>query len=148
MKVKIRDITDTQVLKQLRTRRVRLQMELERVNLAIKAFEDIKDIDPLDAVLYDLDEEDLNVAKEVDLAEAILMYNPKMTAEKKIEYALRQLKTAEANEIAEYLLKVDGHIKDATKFFNNITYVASRMYKIGKLGADKAGKKNRYKLLK
>lgn len=146
MSNKLKDISDTQVLAQLRSRKLRLQLELERVDIAIRAFENIKDIDPLDAAIYELDEAESVISVQDELATAILLYNPKMTAEKKIEYALKQIGTGNTHEITEYLLRVDGHVTDVTRLFNNVTFVASRMYRAGRLGVDKVGNKNRYKL--
>jgi hypothetical protein len=143
-----RDISDAQVLKELRLRKVRLKMELDRVEIAIKAFENIKDVDPLDVAIYELDDVgNYNDIKD-DLTKSILLYNPKMTAEKKILYALNHIEKGDASDITEYILKVDGHIKNTDKLFNNITYVASKMYCNGKLDAERVGKKNKYLLLK
>ncbi|MES2428609.1 MAG: hypothetical protein V4560_16625 [Bacteroidota bacterium] len=143
-----KDITDAQVLAQLRTRKLRLQLELERVNIAIRAFENIKDIDPLDAIVFELEDPlSDNFGVDDTLAKSILMYNPKMSMEKKILYVLEEIGNGDAHAITEYLLKVDGHIKDTVKLFNSVTYSASRMYKTGKLNVSKEGKKNVYKLI-
>lgn len=144
---KPKDITDAQVLAQLKVRRLRLKAELERVEMAIRAFEDIKDIDPLDMAIYEAEDLESPSTIQEDLAVSILMYNPKMSAEKKILYVLGRIgKPSTAQEITEYLVKVDGHIKHVELVFNNITYVASRMYKSGKLLANRVGKKNLYYL--
>ena len=136
-------ITDKQVLSELRLRRLRLKVELERVDLAIKAFENIKEIDPLDAVIYEVEE--METSEEI--AVSILMYNPRMSTEKKILYVLERLgRPANVQDITEYLVRVDGHIKNVAALFNNVTYVASRMYKSGKIDADKEGRKNLYYL--
>lgn len=143
---KHKDISDAQVLGQLRTRKLRLQLELERVIIAIKAFENIQDIDPLDAALYS-DEIVIDTAPlQDDIARSILMYNPKMTAEKKIEFTLRNIESGDTHDITEYILRVDGHIKDVTRLFNNITFVCSRMLNSGRLLAEKHGKRNVFRL--
>jgi hypothetical protein len=147
MSKKHKDINDAQVLALLRVRKMRLKLEMDRVDMAIKAFENIKEIDPLDAAIYEVEEQEGPLITD-ELAESILMYNPKLTTEKKIEYALRHLISAEASQIAEFLIRVDGHIKGVYAFNNNITYTASRMYKLGKIGANKVGKRNVYFLFK
>jgi len=143
--MKQKNITDAQVLAQLKSRKVRLQIELERVNIAIKAFERVKEIDPLDAIVYEIDELQDSTGIQNDLAVAILMYNPAMTAEKKILYALDNIKSGTAEDISDYIIRVDGHIKNTNKVYNRITYVASRMYKAGRLEVEKQGNKNIYK---
>lgn len=142
----LKSISDSQVLVQLRLRKLRLQLELERVDAAIRAFENIKDIDPLDAVLYSDEIEIDTTPIQDEMARAILLYNPKMTAEKKIEFALKAIESGDTHDITEYILRVDGHIKDTTRLFNNITFVASRMLNSGKLVAEKFGKRNVFKL--
>ena len=82
-----------------------------------------------------------------DLAKAILLYNPKFTTEKKILFALNHLGSGDVNTLTEYLIRVDGHVKDAIKFGNGITYTASRLHRAGKLMAEKKGKRNVYKLV-
>ncbi len=137
------DAQDKQILTQLKVKRVRLLVELERVEIAIKAFENIRDIDPLDALPYLMDE----VEQDMDeLAVATLMYNPKMTAEKKILFVLGKIKRGTALDITEYLLRVDKDIKDGKALYERITYVSSRMFKFDKLAVSKDGKKNVYYL--
>ncbi|WP_426585289.1 hypothetical protein [Mucilaginibacter sp. R-33] len=136
------ELTDEQVLAQLKVRRVKLKMELERVEIAIKAFENIGEINVLDAMPYMMD--DLEVDE--DLLISTLMYNPKMSAEKKVLFALSKIGKGDATDITEYILRVDGHIRDTKRAFERITYVSSRMFKAGKITAEREGKKNVYKL--
>jgi hypothetical protein len=142
-----KDVTDAQVLTQLKRRKVKLQLELERVEIAIRAFETNITIDLLDAAVYEVEEQTDTTIIQDDLAMSILMYNPRLTAEKKIEYALSKIGSADADQISSYLVRIDGHVKNADRFYNNITYVASRMYKAGKLSAEKVGKRNVYRLV-
>jgi hypothetical protein len=137
-------LSDAQVLAQLKVRRVKLKMELDRIEVAIKAFEniDVEAINMLDALPYMV--EDIQVDDE--FAEALLMYNPKDTIEKKIIYILGKIKSGSASDIAEYLLRIDGHIKDTSRVYSRITYVASRMFRTGKITAERTRKKNIYRL--
>ncbi|QTE46019.1 hypothetical protein J3L21_11890 [Mucilaginibacter rubeus] len=131
------DLTDEQVLAQLKVRRVKLKMELDRVEVAIKAFENIGEINILDAMPYMM--EDLEVDE--DLLISTLMYNPKMTAEKKVIFTLSKIGKGDASDITEYILRIDGHIKDTKRAFERITYVCSRMFKSGKITAERVGKR-------
>jgi len=135
------DISDAQVLAQLYRRKAKLSIELEKVNTAIKAFEDVDEnsLDELDIAPYTVEE----ITDE--LAIATLMYNPKSTAEKKIQFALSKIGKGDATQITQYLLRIDNSTKDEKKLHDRVTYVASRMYKAGKLDAEKIGKKNIYK---
>ena len=143
----IAELSEAQVLAQLRLRKVKLKMELERVEIAIRAFEEVEDIDRLDALPYMLDDIKLSgMDEDEELAVATLMYNSKMTAEKKILYVLGKLKNADANEIADYILKIDRKIKDGGKLRERIVYVSSKMFRSGKIGAIKDGKRNVYRL--
>jgi hypothetical protein len=135
-------LTDAQVLTQLRSRRIRLKLELERVDIAIKAFESITDIDPLEALPYMVED----IVVDDDLLMSHLMYNPTMSVEKKIQYVLEKIGEGDANAITTYLLRIDPHIKSTERMYERITYVASRMYKLGKIEAVRTGKKNIYKL--
>lgn len=137
-------MTDAQVLEQLKLRKIRLKIELERVELAIRAFEKIKTIDPLDFAAYSAD--DLELQVDEDLSASILMYNPSLSVEKKIHYALSQIGRGTAKEITAYLIRVDGHIKNAKEFHERITYLTSRLYRLGNINAEKDGKRNIYYL--
>jgi hypothetical protein len=135
------DALDAQVLTQLRVKKARLMVELERVNIAIKAFENIRDIDPLDALPYLMDE----VVDDVDeLAIATLMYNPKSTIEKKIQFVLSKITRGDARDITEYITKIDKSVEDVKALYDRVTYVSSRLYRLGKLSAQREGKKNVY----
>jgi len=138
------ELSDAQVLAQLKIRRVKLKMELDRVEVAIKAFEriDMEAINMLDALPYMV--EDITI--DDDFANALLMYNPKDTMEKKIIYVLGKIGSGTASDIAEYLLRIDGHIKDTQRVYSRITYVASRMFRLGKITAEQISRKNHYKL--
>jgi hypothetical protein len=135
-------LTDAQVLTQLKARRIRLKMELERVEIAIKAFEPIDVIDPLEIMPYMMDD----IVVDDDLLMSALMYNPTMSDEKKVLYVLGKIIEGDANAIATYLLRIDPHIKSSERTYGRITYVCSRMYRLGKLNAARTGKKNIYKL--
>lgn len=137
------ELTDAQVLAQLKMRRVQLKIQLERVEIAIKAFEKVGEIEYLDALPYLIDGE---IEIDEELSKAMLMYNPKASVNKKIVYILSKIGEGDANDIAEYLLRIDGHIKNIDRVYNRITYVASRMYRTGVIDAVKRGKKNVYKL--
>jgi hypothetical protein len=135
-------LTDAQVLTQLKARRIRLKLELERVEIAIKAFEQIDIIDPLEVMPYMVDD----IVVDDDLLMSTLLYNPTMSDEKKVLYVLSKIIEGDANAIATYLLRIDPHIKSAERTYERITYVASRLYRLGKLDAIRMGKKNIYKL--
>ncbi len=140
------DELDAQVLAQLRIKKTRLKIELERVELAIKAFEELPDeLDELEVLPYMLDE---IPQSEDDLAVAILMYKPKASAEKKIQYVLSKIGSGDAKRITEYLLNIDKGIKDAEALHERITYVSSRMFRRGEINATKSGKRNVYSLKK
>ncbi|MDB5117799.1 MAG: hypothetical protein JWQ79_3291 [Mucilaginibacter sp.] len=135
------ELTDAQVLEQLKYRKLRLQLEMENVDRAIKAFTNITEIDPLDAAIY-MDEE---IVIDDDFGMALLSYNPKMSAQKKVLYALGRIKKGNARDIVDYIIRVDGHIKDTRKLSDRITWIASRMYKQGAIDAERIGRKNVYK---
>ncbi|MDB5153048.1 MAG: hypothetical protein JWR54_1799 [Mucilaginibacter sp.] len=137
------DISEAQVLTQLRIKKARLLMELERVNVAIKAFEEIGEVDELDMLPYMMDEA---IENPDELAIATLMYQPKASAEKKIQFVLSKIGKGDAKEITKYLIKIDKDIKDAVALYERITYVASRMFRFGKLEAERSGKRNLYRL--
>ena len=138
------EITDEQVLAQLKVRRVRLKMELERVNIAIKAFDNIGVINMLDALPHMT--EDLDIDE--DLLVNTLMYNSRMTAEKKVMFVLSKIGAGDAGDIADYLMRIDAYIKNPIPIYHRITHVASKMFKAGKIMAERRGKKNVYTLLK
>jgi hypothetical protein len=142
------ELTDSQVLSQLRMKRVRLKIELERVELAIKAFEEVAEVEPLDALPYLMEDGEYK-GDEEDLAITKLMYNARMGREQKVMYVLSKIKQGDVNDIANYLMKIDStiHPNERTAIHDRITWVASRMYKAKKIGAIKKGKKNIYKLL-
>ncbi|MGZ3874403.1 MAG: hypothetical protein ACXVJD_15890, partial [Mucilaginibacter sp.] len=79
------ELTDAQVLAQLKVKRLQLKIQLERVEVAIKAFEKVGEIEYLDALPYLIEGE---IEVDEDLGEAILMYNPKDSVNKKILYVL------------------------------------------------------------
>jgi hypothetical protein len=135
-------LTDAQVLAQLKSRRIVLKMEIERVEIAITAFEKVTDIDPLDALPFMFEEIEVND----DLVASSLLYNPTNSMEKKVLYILEKIGRGDANEITKYLLRIDPHIKNTERIFDRVTYVASRMYRLGNLDAEKVGKRNFYKL--
>lgn len=135
-------LTDAQVLTHLKSRRIKLKLELERVEIAIKAFEPIDHIDPLEIMPYMVDE----IMVDDDLLMSALMYNPTMSVEKKVLYVLGKIIEGDANAITTYLLRIDPHIKSTERTYERVTYVCSRMYKLGKLDAIRQGKKNIYKL--
>jgi len=119
-------MTEKQVLTQLRLRKLKLTLELERVEIAIKAFEDI----------------DVTSLNEFDL----LAYRSDMTNEDKILWALGKLKEATAMEISDYLIHMDATLTNRTRVINAITYSASRMFNTKKIEAKKVGTKNFYRL--
>jgi hypothetical protein len=59
---------------------------------------------------------------------------------------LSKLGEGDVADIAEYIIRIDGHIKDEQRVYKRVTYVASRMFKTGVIDAVKSGKKNYYKL--
>jgi tetratricopeptide (TPR) repeat protein len=136
------ELTDTEVLAQLKTKRVRLLLELERVDTAIKAFEEVKEIDPWDAVRFDDD----ITADTDELAIATLFYNPKTTVEKKIQFVLSKIGKGDARDITQYLIRIDKNVKDEKALHTRITYVASRLFNLNIIEAEKVGKKNVYRL--
>jgi hypothetical protein len=135
-------LTDAQVLTQLKGRRIKLKLELERVEIAIKAFERVDIIDPLEVLPYMVDD----IVVDDDLLMSHLMYNPTMSVEKKVLYVLGKIFEGDANAITTYLLRIDPHIKSTERTYERVTYVCSRMYRLGKLDAVRQGKKNIYKL--
>jgi len=140
------ELTDAEVLSQLRKRKIKLTLELERVEIAIKAFEDVdvSGLSKFDLLAYDTD---LDTTVDADLkSEARERYNPEMTNEQKIIWALRLMKEATATEIADYLIHQDEGLKNRQRVVQAITFSASRMFKMGKIDADKRGTKNFYKL--
>jgi hypothetical protein len=137
------NITDAQVITQLKTRRIKLKLELERVEIAIRAFESIEEIDPFEAIPHLMDD----IMVDDDLVMSSLMYNPTMSADKKVLYVLAKIDSGDANAITTYLLRIDPHIKNTERIYERITYVASRMYRLGKITAEKVGKRNVYKLI-
>jgi|GEM_PF-2499596 len=136
-------LTDAQVLTQLKRRRIQLKLELERVDIAIRAFEPVDEIDPLEILPHMVDD----YVVDDDLLMSAMMYNPAMTFEKKIQYVLGKITEGDANAITTYILRIDPHIKDTERLYERITYVCSRMYKLGNLNAVRKGKRNIYSLL-
>jgi hypothetical protein len=147
MNEQVIEITDAQVLAQLKMRRVRLKIELERVELGIKAFEDVKEVEELDALPYIVESDEIIDDEQLGIAK--LMYNPRMSREKKILYVLSKIGQGDVHAIASYLIRIDSntHPSDTRQVYDRVTWVASRMYKLGKIDAFKDGKKNVYKLL-
>jgi hypothetical protein len=139
---------DAQVIAQLRLRKIKLIIEMERVDLAIKAFDQIDDLEELDLLPYSMEGVVDNTCDEDEIAIATLLYKPNDTIEKKIQFVLSKLGKGDVKAIAEYLCVIDKDIKDAKKLFDSITFKASRMYRVGKLSIEKYGKKNVYLLKK
>jgi hypothetical protein len=137
------ELTDAQVLAQLKMRKVKLSLELERVNIAIKAFEEVKEIDPLDAAPYLFDEV---TPADDELAIATLMYNPHSSFEKKVQYVLAKIGKGTAHDITQYLLRIDKGVKDERRLYSRITYVASRLFNQKIISAEVVGRKNVYAL--
>ncbi len=137
----IMELTDAQVLQQLKMRKVKLSLELERVEIAIKAFQPVTAVEPLDAAPYLFDE--ITPADD-ELAIATLMYNPHSSFEKKVQYVLSKINRGTATDITQYLLRIDKGIKDERALHTRITYVSSRLFKQKIILADKIGKKNVY----
>ena len=140
------ELTDEQVLTQLRKRKIKLVLELERVEIAIKAFEDVdvSGLNKFDLLAYDTD---LNTTVDADLQkEAKERYSPDMNNEQKILWALRLMKEASAVEISDYIIHQDPELKNRQRVIQAITYSASRMFNAGKIGAYKRGPKNFYRL--
>jgi len=75
------------------------------------------------------------------------MYNPTMSMERKILYILDKIVSGDATAITTYLLRIDPNITNTDRIYERVTYVASRMYRAGKLDAERIGKKNKYKIL-
>jgi len=144
----VMELTDSQVLSQLKIKRATLKIELERVDIAIRAFEDIGELEELDVLPYMEQPEDF-VQGDEELSVAKLMYNPRMSREKKVLYVLSKIRQGDISAIANYLMRVDTtiHPRETQAIFDRLTWVASRMYKAKKIGAYKEGKKNIYKLL-
>ncbi|MFB9842687.1 hypothetical protein [Mucilaginibacter ginsenosidivorans] len=134
------ELTDAQVLTQLRLRKIKLTLELERVDIAIKAFEevDVSGMNKFDLMAIDTD-------VDTDLA-ADKRYSPTMTNEQKVLWALSKMKRATAVEISDYLIHTDPELKNRHRVITAITYTASRMFNAGKIGGEKVGTKNWYKL--
>ena len=137
-------MTEKQVLTQLRLRKLKLTLELERVEIAIKAFEDI-DVTSLNE--FDLLAYDNNIdTGEVEDFKNDVRYRSDMTNEDKILWALGKLKEATAMEISDYLIHMDATLTNRTRVINAITYSASRMFNTKKIEAKKVGTKNFYRL--
>lgn len=139
------ELSDEQVLAQLKLRRVRLKLELEKVNIAIRAFEDEdeKNLDFLEAAPYLIEE----MSPDNDeMAIATLMYNPRSSYQKKVMFVLSKLGEGDASDITQYLLRIDKKIKDHKALHERITYVASRMFNLNEITAHKVGKRNVYRL--
>jgi len=138
------EMTEKQVLTQLRLRKLKLTLELERVEIAIKAFEDI-DVTSLNE--FDLLAYDNNIdTGEVEDFKNDVRYRSDMTNEDKILWALGKLKEATAMEISDYLIHMDATLTNRTRVINAITYSASRMFNTKKIEAKKVGTKNFYRL--
>jgi hypothetical protein len=144
----VTDISDSQVLSQLRKRRLKLTLEIERVDLAIKAFEEVQlnQNTSLELLAYDseTDEELLNMVDN-DL-KSLVMYHPKMKHEQKVYWALGQLKEGTAIEIADLIMHQDTTIKHRTAIVNAMSYTCSRLKMWGKIDMVKKGKLNYYRL--
>jgi hypothetical protein len=138
------DLTDKQVLTQLRLKKLRLTLELERVEIAIKAFEgvDVNSLNEFDLLAYDTD---IDTAVADDLKSDV-RYSSDMNNESKILWALSKLKEGTAIEISDYLMHTDSTLTHRTRVINAITYSASRMFKADKIAANKVGTKNIYSL--
>lgn len=122
------ELTDEQVLTQLRKRKIKLVLELERVEIAIKAFEDVdvSGLNKFDLLAYDTD---LNTTVDADLQkEAKERYSPDMNNEQKILWALRLMKEASAVEISDYIIHQDPELKNRQRVIQAITYSAAVSY--------------------
>ncbi len=141
------ELTEKEILSQLRLRKVKLTLELQRIELAIKAFEDV-DINSLNE--FDIMAVDADLHSEFphdsDTEPKVLMYHEKMGYEDKILWTLGRLKTATASEITGYLMRYDSKPRNKTKFNQSITFTASRMYRLGKINAERRSRVNIYSL--
>lgn len=142
------ELTDAQVVTHLKKRRLKLVMELERVDLALKAFEqvELRKLNRLEilAVDYNVEEELLSeVDKEL---EALMLYSPDMTHEQKVYFALSKMQEATAVEIADFLMFQDTNMKHRRAIINAMTYMCSRLKARGKIAMRKKGHVNYYRL--
>jgi len=117
---------------------MKLTLELERVDIAIKAFEevDMRGMNKFDLLAMDTDV-DTDLAKEK-------RYTSDMTNEQKVTWALSKMKRATAMEISDYLIHTDPELKNRHRVIQAITYTASRMFNAGKISGEKVGAKNWY----
>ena len=141
-------MTDAQVLTQLKKKKVRLLMQLERVDVAIKAFQniDVKEIESLELLAYDDDMDiDVEAESEKDMRN-YKQYNPRMTNEQKVFWALAKMGTATAVELSDFLMHQDESLKNRTLVVRAITYSTSRMFNAGKIEAEKRGYRNYYRM--
>jgi len=143
------DLTNETILSQLKLKKAQLMMELNRVNLAIDAFEevDINNMNELEilAINPDLHSE---FEADTDLEPKPILYHAKMSYEHKILWALGKMQTATASEITDYLIRFDGAVRNRTRFLQGIVFTASRMFKFGKINAEKRSRVNIYSLEK
>jgi len=138
------EIKEAQVIEYLHKKKTNLIVQLRRIDAALKALGEVGELNELDTIAeiyspYELIDND-------DYNKTVLMYNPRMTAKKKVEFVLGKLVSADASEIAEYIMRIDRSIKDRNKLHERITYVCSQMYREGTLTADRMGKKYVYRL--
>lgn len=144
----VRELTDTQLLTQLKKRKVRLLMEMERVDMAIRAFEraDENELNSLDILAYNPDI-DIPTEDEVNTdLKTFKQYSPNMHNEQKVFWALEKMVEATAMEMADFLMHQDSTLKHRTLVVRGVTYTASRMFNLGKIKARKKGNINLYRL--
>ncbi|RKR83477.1 hypothetical protein BDD43_3686 [Mucilaginibacter gracilis] len=132
------ELTESYILSQLKVKRERLKSDLAKVEIAIEAYESAEE-----------DAEGMSEAESQDLAITKLMYNARMTREQKVIYVLGKIGEGDINDIANYLMEIDStvHPSQRAKIYERLTWVASRMYKAGKIDAYKIKNKNVYRLL-
>jgi hypothetical protein len=144
----VTDLSDAQVLSQLKKRRVRLLLEVDRVTMAIKAFSNVKqeEINALESLAYDQDLE-IDIIEEVENElKPMIRYDPDMSYPQKVFWALTKMNGSTAMEITDLLMHQDKELKHRTKLLGSITYAASKMFKLGKIDATKKEGVNYYRL--
>jgi hypothetical protein len=134
------ELTESYILSQLKVKRDRLKADLAKVEIAILAYDGLEE-----------DEYIMSAAENEDLLITKLMYNSRMSREQKVLYVLDKIGEGDINDIANYLMEIDSstvHPTQRAKIYERLTWVASRMYKAGKIDAYKIKNKNVYRLLK
>jgi len=141
------DVTDEAILSQLKLKRIKLTLELQRINLAIEAFEgvDINSINEFELMAIDPSLH-TEMRDNIDDEPKLVMYHEKMSYEEKILWALGKLRTATAKEITDYIIRFDGGQRNRTRLLERITHTASRMCALKKINAVKRSRINIYSL--